>query len=99
MAMIDGIVMKGKRIIIPFHLQKHILQQLHSNHLGIEKTRLLVHGLVYWVNVNADIEKTMKQCATCLDYQKTKPHEKMIMYELLCILWKVVGDDIIQCLL
>ena len=37
--MIDGIVMKGKRIIIPFQFERHILQQLHNNHIGIEKIR------------------------------------------------------------
>ena len=40
-AMIDGFAMKGKRIIIHFLLQKQILQQLHGNHMGILKMRLL----------------------------------------------------------
>ena len=35
--MIDGIVMKGERIIISFQLQKQILQQLHNNHMVIER--------------------------------------------------------------
>ena len=39
LAVIDGIEMKGKKIIIPFQLQKQTLQQLHSNHMGIEKMR------------------------------------------------------------
>ena len=43
----DGIAMKGKIIIISFQLQKQILQKLHSNHMGIEKMRLLVHESVY----------------------------------------------------
>ena len=37
LAMIDGITMRGKRIIVPFQLQKHILQQMHINYMGIEK--------------------------------------------------------------
>ena len=36
LAIIDGIIMKGIRIIIPFLLQKDILQQLHGSHMGIE---------------------------------------------------------------
>ena len=31
---------KGKRIIIPAELQQQVLEQLHNNHIGIEKTRL-----------------------------------------------------------
>ena len=52
LAMIDGIAMKGKRIIILSLLQKQILQQLHSNHMGIEKMRFLAHESVYLININ-----------------------------------------------
>ena len=72
LAKIDEIVMKCKRLIIPFQLQKQVLQQLHGNHIGIEKMRLLV----CWLNMNAYIEITMNQYATCLVYQKTQSQEK-----------------------
>ena len=36
--MIDGIAIKGKRIMIPFLLQNEILW--HSNHMGIQKKTL-----------------------------------------------------------
>ena len=39
--MTDGKAMKAKRIIILFLLHKQIPQQLHSNHMGIEKMWLL----------------------------------------------------------
>ena len=67
LAMTDGITIKGERIIIPLLLQKQILQQLHSNHMCIEEMTLLAHELVYGVNMNADTENTIKQCATCLN--------------------------------
>ena len=34
----------------------------------IEKLRLLVHESVYWININKDMEKTVKQCPTCIEY-------------------------------
>ena len=40
LVMINGISMNGKKIIIPFLLQKQILQQLPSNQGSIEKMRL-----------------------------------------------------------
>ena len=36
LAMIDDIVMKGKKIIL-FLFQAQIIQQLHINHMGIKK--------------------------------------------------------------
>ena len=92
MAIVDGYTMKGKIIVTPFLLQKLIIQQLHSNPMGIQKKRLLVQVSILDKN-NAYIEITIKQCATCLKYQQTKPHEETIMYEILCKPWKVVGAD------
>ena len=55
LAVIDGIVMKGRCIIIPEVLKQQLLDQLHVNHMGIEKTNLLAHKSIYWVNINNDI--------------------------------------------
>ena len=38
LTMIDGMTLKGKEVIIPSQLQMHVLKQLHSNNMGIEKT-------------------------------------------------------------
>ena len=47
--------------------------------------------LVYWVNMNADINNTVKQCATCLEYQQIQPHEKTLPYDIPCKSWEMVG--------
>ena len=59
--MIGDIMMKSKRVIISLQLQKWVLQQLHSNHMGTGKMRLLVCESVYELNMNANIVNTMKQ--------------------------------------
>ena len=40
--LLDGVIMKGRCIIITEELKKSELEQLHGNHTGIEETRLLV---------------------------------------------------------
>ena len=57
--------MKGKWILVPFLLQTKILDQLHSNHMGMKKMLTLTRESVYWINMNADIEYMVKQCAIC----------------------------------
>ena len=58
LAMIDGTAMKSKRIIIPSSLQRIILEQLYSNHVGIDKMGCLASESMYWVNMNACIKKS-----------------------------------------
>ena len=40
LAVEDGILMKGQRLMIPKCLQREVLDRLHVSHQGIEKTRL-----------------------------------------------------------
>ena len=47
MAVIDGVILKGKHIVIPNTLQKQALEQLHINHMGKEKTKLLACKSIY----------------------------------------------------
>ena len=41
LAVEDGIIFKGKQVLIPESLRADILAQLHQSHQGIEKTQLL----------------------------------------------------------
>ena len=56
LAVIDGVILKGRCIIIPNSLREQVLNQLHTNHMGIEKTKLLARGCVYWPSINVDTE-------------------------------------------
>ena len=76
LAVIDGIMLKGMCIIIPNSLRQQVLNQLHINHMGIVKMKLLAHKCVYWHSINADIEKYIKQWPTCLEFQQMQPREK-----------------------
>ena len=39
MAMINGIIHKGRLVVIPESLNKQALEQLHVNHMGIKKLK------------------------------------------------------------
>ncbi|KAJ8041207.1 hypothetical protein HOLleu_11953 [Holothuria leucospilota] len=41
LGMADGVIFKGRQVLIPKPLQADILNQLHNGHQGIEKTRRL----------------------------------------------------------
>ena len=86
--------MKGSCIIIPAELKQLVLDQLHLNHMGIKKTKLLMCELVYWVNINTNIEKHIKSCNTCLEFQQMQPKEKIIHHDVPLRPWEVLDVDI-----
>ena len=77
--MINGIAMKGEKIIL------FLLQKQHTATTLAYKNEALVCESIYLVNMNADIKNTMKQCAMCLDYQQTQTHEMTILCDIPCI--------------
>ena len=86
--------MKGRPIIIPVELKQQVLGQLHLNHMGIEKTKLLMCESVYWIDINTDIEKHIKSCNTCLEFQQTQPKEKILHHDIPLRTGEVLGVDI-----
>ena len=94
LAIIDGVMLKGRHIIIPTSLKQQVLDQLHTNHMGIEKTKLLACESVYWSDINVDIEKYIKSCATCLEFQQMQPKEKKIHHDTPLRPWEVLGVDV-----
>ena len=93
MAVIDGIIMKGRHAVTPEIVKAHALDKLHVNHMGIEKTKLLACELVYWVNINDDNENCIKNCTTCLTFQQTQPKDKVIHHDILAKPWEIIGAD------
>ena len=94
LAVTDGVDMKGRHIIIPVVLKQLVLDQLHLNHMGIEKTKILACKYVYWVNINTDIEKHIKICNVYIEFQQTQPKEKMIHHAIPFRPWEVLGADV-----
>ena len=96
LAVIDDVVMKGRSIIIPEALKQQALNQLHINHMGIEKTKLLAHESIYWFNVNNDIERYIKIAIHVLNFGKHSSGEKNLHHDIPIRPWDVVGVDIFQ---
>ena len=81
-AIIDGITIKCKRIIIPASFQGKVLNHLYLNHIGIEETRLLPCKSIYWINMSVAIEDTVNNCPVCLDFWATQIKDKTMSHHI-----------------
>ena len=90
---IDGIVVKGRRIIILVSIQKKALVLLHVNHFFIPFLYSLYfsmpHGYtedetisIYWINIIAELENAIKNCPAYLHFQVMQPKGKTLSHEL-----------------
>lgn len=62
----NDVLMCGSRIVIPSTLRQPVLEIVHEGHFGIEKCRGRAKSSVWWPSIDADIERLVKNCHSCL---------------------------------
>ena len=86
--------MKRHRIIIPKALQNEILLKLYASHQGTEKTKLRARSVVYWRDLNRDIDNVTKSCSICQELQSKQAKEPLMPTEIPPRPWHTVGSDL-----
>jgi hypothetical protein len=94
LSVVNSLILKGTRIVIPPSLKGEILQCLHTSHLGVEKSRQRAREAVYWPNMNHDIEVMISKCKVCLESRDSLPKEPMILTEQPQRPWEAVATDL-----
>ncbi len=94
LAVEDGLILKGTRLIIPKILQQEVLQQLHYGHLGMEKCKLRARSAVFWHGINKHIEDFVSTCSTCQKHRPSQSKEKFIPHEVPPCAWHTIATDL-----
>ena len=94
LSILDGLVLKGIRIVIPVQCQSEVLEKLHEGHFGIDRTRLRAKDTVYWPEINVDIETLVKSCELCQEYSRRNNKDLVLARELPMIPWTLVEMDL-----
>ena len=72
----DGIILKGRQIVVPNKRCQGTLQLIHEGHLGLGKCRLRAKDTMYWPGLNNQLEKLVLNCELCLKYSHFKCKQK-----------------------
>ena len=69
----DGCILWGGRVVVPPQGRQSVLNELHSGHSGVSRTKSLARGLVWWPGLDNNIETIVKHCASCQQNQASPP--------------------------
>ena len=65
LALEQGCVMWGTRVVVPPSLRQKILNELHTSHFGICKMKALARSYVWWPKLDTDLEQLVRECNAC----------------------------------
>lgn len=72
-SIVQGCLMLGHRVVIPQKFRQKLLDELHLAHLGITKMKGIARSIIYWPNIDKDIESIAKSCIPCLENSRIPP--------------------------
>ncbi|MDA8003069.1 MAG: DDE-type integrase/transposase/recombinase, partial [Alphaproteobacteria bacterium] len=61
----------GSRVVVPKVLCQQVLDELHESHPGVSRMKAIARGVVWWPEMNSEIESKVHSCRECQLNQKT----------------------------
>jgi len=95
LAVLDGIIYKGTRLVVPIAARGEILNKLHTSHQGTAATIRRARNAVFWPQMAEDIRMKTDRCVTCAMDAPLKQHEFLKNHEIPDLPWNKVGMDIL----
>lgn len=94
LSVVDGIIYKGSKIVIPKSLRGDMIKKIHTGHLGIEKCKKRAREVMYLLWINQDVTDEVSKCSICLRYQTSNPAELLKPHPVPDRPYQKVGADL-----
>ena len=90
----EGLVFRGNRVIIPQGMRRKTLHKIHRSHIGVNGCIRRARDSLYWPRMAADIKTFVSQCETCRSLEQKQPKETLICHEYPTRPWAKVASDL-----
>lgn len=96
LAMQDGIILRGERIVIPSSMRREMLRKAHEGHLGINSCVRRARELIFWPGMSAALRLYVESCHVCAAMPVKQSKEPLIIHPAPDRPWQKVGTDIME---
>lgn len=96
LSVLDGVLLKGTKIVVPISMRKQMLKLVHEGHLGMEKCKRRAREVLYWPGMHRDIVTLVQNCEVCQRHRHQQPKEPMKPHDKPMEPWGKVGMDLFQ---
>lgn len=77
--LVDNVVFRGKKMLIPKKLRQRFLEGLHAAHQGVNGMKANARERFFWLGLDSDIKQKRDQCRTCNENAPSQKDEPMIL--------------------
>ena len=95
-SVIDALLFKGPKVIVPHTLQSEMLDKIHEGHLGVVKCKQRARDVLFWPGMSTQIEDKVAKCYTCSQHQRQQAKEPMIPHDPPNRPWAKIGTDLFE---
>ena len=92
---VDNIIFKGSRIVVPRSMRAEMLSIIHEGHLGIEMCTRRAKEILHWPGMRGQIIDKITKCAICQRYAKRQRKEPMKPQETPSRPWQKTASDLL----
>ena len=94
LAVTDGLVFRGERLVIPKSLRSQIKKDIHCCHQGIESCLRRAREHVFWPGMNKEVKEWIQTCEACREFEQTPCKETLISHEIPDSPWQKIATDL-----
>ncbi|XP_064462310.1 uncharacterized protein K02A2.6-like [Ornithodoros turicata] len=93
LAVVDGLLLRGGRLVIPQAMRHEVLASLHAGHQGVTRCRARAREAAWWSGISEHLQDFIKRCPTCQMHRRpgTEPRMQTPLPERP---WTVVGMEL-----
>ena len=93
-SVVNGVLYKGERLIVPAAMRGEMLKRIHESHLGIESCRRRAREVLFWPGMAENIAEMVNSCDVCRTHQKRQTKEPLQPHSVPERPWQKIGVDL-----
>ena len=94
LAVPDGLVFRGERLVIPKSLRSEIKKDIHRGHQGVELCLRRAREHVFWPGMNEELKEWIQTCETWREFEQTHCKETLMSHEIPDRPWEKIAADL-----
>ncbi|KZR99190.1 Uncharacterized protein APZ42_005048, partial [Daphnia magna] len=96
LAVVDGVVLLGSRLVVPVALRREAMDGVHDGHFGETKSVLRAKSSVYWPGWEDHIRNVVASCPVCQENRPKNPRLPLFPVRIPEYAFQLVSADLFE---